>query len=68
MMTKRNFHRPATGRAGARTPARAALLAAAERAFALHGLPGARTDAIAAAAGVNHALLFYYFRLFPSWP
>ncbi len=61
-MTKRNFHRPATGRAAARKPARDAILAAAERAFAQHGLAGARTDAIAAAAGVNHALLYYYFR------
>lgn len=68
MMTKRNSHRPAPGRGGARTPARAALLAAAGRVFARHGLAGARTDAIAAAAGVNRALLYYYFQLFPSWP
>jgi TetR/AcrR family transcriptional regulator len=61
-MPNRISHRPAAGRAGARTPARAAILAAAERAFALHGLAGARTDAIASDAGVNHALLFYYFR------
>ena len=30
--------------------------------FAGHGLAGARMDAIAAAAGVNKALLYYYFR------
>jgi TetR/AcrR family transcriptional regulator len=30
--------------------------------FAVHGLAGARTDAIAKAAGVNIALLFYYFK------
>jgi TetR/AcrR family transcriptional regulator len=41
---------------------RAAILAAAERAFATQGLAGARTDAIAAEAGVNKALLYYYFR------
>lgn len=41
---------------------RAAILAAAERIFAESGLAGARTDAIAAAAGVNKAMLFYYFR------
>jgi TetR/AcrR family transcriptional regulator len=40
---------------------RAAILAAAERAFAEDGMAGARTDAIAAAAGVNKALLYYYF-------
>ncbi len=28
---------------------------------AAHGLAGARTEAIAAAAGVNKALLYYYF-------
>lgn len=41
---------------------RATILAAAERAFAESGLAGARTDAIAAAAGVNKALLYYYFQ------
>ena len=35
---------------------------AAEHIFAEEGLEGARTDAIAAAAGVNKALLYYYFR------
>jgi TetR/AcrR family transcriptional regulator len=40
---------------------RATILAAAERAFAQSGLAGARTDAIAKAAGVNKALLYYYF-------
>jgi TetR/AcrR family transcriptional regulator len=40
---------------------RAAILSAAGRAFAKSGLAGARTDAIAAAAGVNKALLYYYF-------
>lgn len=37
------------------------ILAAAEKHFAEHGLAGARTDAIARAAGVNKAMLYYYF-------
>jgi TetR/AcrR family transcriptional regulator len=37
-------------------------LAAAGRIFAKSGLAGARTEAIAAAAGVNKALLYYYFQ------
>jgi TetR/AcrR family transcriptional regulator len=41
---------------------REAILEAAERIFGDEGLAGARTDAIAAAAGVNKALLYYYFR------
>lgn len=48
------------GGRGARS--RAAILQAAERIFAGAGLAGARTDAIAAAAGVNKALLYYYFK------
>ena len=40
---------------------REAILDAAERIFGDEGLAGARTDAIAAAAGVNKALLYYYF-------
>jgi TetR/AcrR family transcriptional regulator len=41
---------------------RAGIVAAAERIFAKSGLAGARTDAIAEAAGVNKALLYYYFK------
>lgn len=41
---------------------RAAILAAAADAFAESGLAGARTDAIAHAAGVNKAMLYYYFQ------
>jgi AcrR family transcriptional regulator len=41
---------------------RTAILAAAERIFADGGLEGARMDAIAVKAGVNKALLYYYFR------
>jgi len=46
-----------------RNPAhsRAAILAAAEHLFAERGSAGARTHEIAAAAGVNKALLHYYF-------
>jgi TetR/AcrR family transcriptional regulator len=41
---------------------RATILNAAGRIFAKSGLAGARTDTIAAAAGVNKALLYYYFK------
>ena len=41
---------------------RAAILAAAGSVFAESGFAGARTESIAAAAGVNKALLFYYFK------
>jgi len=41
---------------------RSAILKAAEQIYAAHGLAGARTEAIAAAAGVNKALLYYYFK------
>src|SRR5579864_4047882 len=41
---------------------RAAILAAAAREFGENGQAGARTQAIAKAAGVNIALLFYYFK------
>lgn len=44
-----------------RAETRAAILAAAADVFAQSGLAGARTDAIAAAAGVNKAMLYYYF-------
>ena len=53
------------GRAGRQrrsAETRAAILAAAGRIFAKSGLAGARTDAIAVAAGVNKALLYYYFK------
>ena len=38
------------------------ILRAAIREFSEHGLAGARTSAIASAARVNKALLYYYFR------
>ncbi len=42
--------------------ARARILDAATREFSSNGLAGARTERIAEAAGVNKALLYYYFR------
>jgi TetR/AcrR family transcriptional regulator len=41
---------------------RRAILEAAAAEFANEGIAGARIDAIAVAAGVNKALLYYYFR------
>ena len=41
---------------------RAAILQAAAHEFAEKGIAGARTDAIARTAGVNKALLYYYFK------
>lgn len=41
---------------------RTAILAAASEIFAKKGLAGARTDSIAAAAGINKAMLYYYFK------
>lgn len=55
-----------TGRAsGGRRDAertRAAILAAAVGEFARYGLGGARVDRIAARAGANKRMLYYYFR------
>lgn len=42
--------------------ARKRIFDAAVKEFAIHGLAGARTEAIAKAADVNIALLFYYFK------
>src|SRR5712675_263767 len=58
-------HRPAPSRMGSRgqpEESRAAILQAAAKEFAEHGIAGARTDAIARQAGVNKALLYYYFK------
>jgi len=62
--------RPPIGRAGAArlgtrgrpAESRAAILRAAVAEFSEHGIAGARTDAIARAAHVNKALLYYYFK------
>jgi len=61
--TRRSANR-ARGRLGTRgqpEESRAAILKAAVAEFAEHGIAGARTDAIARAARVNKALLYYYF-------
>jgi TetR/AcrR family transcriptional regulator len=50
------------GTRGSPEQSRAAILQAAVREFAEKGIAGARTDAIAQAASVNKALLYYYFR------
>ncbi len=51
-----------TSRKTGRGTGRAAILSAAGRMFARDGLAGARTDEIAAKAGVNKAMLYYYFK------
>ncbi len=50
------------GSRGQPEESRAAILQAAAREFAEQGIAGARTDAIARAAKVNKALLYYYFK------
>ncbi len=62
---RRGLGRPTTPRLGTRgqpAASRAAILKAAVAEFAEHGIAGARTDAIARAAHVNKALLYYYFQ------
>src|SRR5579871_3291706 len=49
------------GTRGQPEESRSAILKAAASEFAEHGIAGARTDAIAREAGVNKALLYYYF-------
>jgi AcrR family transcriptional regulator len=50
------------GTRGRPEQSRAAILKAAVREFAREGVSAARTDAIARSAGVNKALLYYYFK------
>lgn len=50
------------GSRGRPEESRGAILQAAIREFALQGIAGARTDAIARAAHVNKALLYYYYK------
>jgi TetR/AcrR family transcriptional regulator len=50
------------GSRGRPEESRAAILQAATREFSREGIAGARTDAIARAAKVNKALLYYYFK------
>ena len=58
-VNNRGEERPTQMQRSART--RSAILAAAEGEFAAEGLAGARTNAIARAAGVNKAMLYYHF-------
>ena len=56
---------PKSGKSGSRgepEKTRAAILTAALVEFAHEGVTGARTDEIARRAGVNKALLYYYFK------
>src|SRR5271166_3519820 len=53
---------PRLGTRGQPQESRASILKAAVAEFAEHGIAGARTDAIARAAHVNKALLYYYFK------
>src|ERR1700733_14929915 len=53
---------PRLGTRGQPEESRASILGAAVAEFAEHGIAGARTDAIARAAHVNKALLYYYFK------
>ncbi len=53
---------PARTQAERADQARARILDAAVREFSENGLAGARTEHIAEAAGVNKALLYYYFQ------
>ena len=57
-MTDANITRSNTDRSD---QTRARILAAAIREFSYDGMAGARTERIAEAAGVNKALLYYYF-------
>ncbi len=54
--------KPRFGSRGRPEASRAAILQAAIKEFSQEGLAGARTDAIARAARVNKALLYYYFK------
>jgi TetR/AcrR family transcriptional regulator len=62
MARSSNHRSPRMGSRGQPEESRAAILQAAAQEFAEHGIAGARTDAIAREAGVNKALLYYYFK------
>ncbi len=55
------LHTPAESQPDRAAETRARILDAALHEFSAHGLAGARTEQIAVAAGVNKALLYYYF-------
>src|ERR1700687_1199030 len=54
--------KPASSRARNAAASRTAILEHAIAEFAAQGVAGARTAAIAEAAGVNKALLYYYYK------
>src|SRR5438309_10705468 len=58
---KATLSKPRLGSRGKPEESRSAILRQAVTEFAEHGIAGARTDAIARAAHVNKALLYYYF-------
>jgi TetR/AcrR family transcriptional regulator len=60
-MPQKRSH-PRLGSRGQPEESRTAILEAAAREFAEHGIAGARIDAIARNARVNKALLYYYFK------
>jgi len=62
MPLKTQIPKSRLGSRGQPDQSRAAILSAAVREFSREGVAGARTDAIARAARVNKALLYYYFR------
>ncbi len=59
---RRQDLRSRLGSRGQPEESRAAILHAAAQEFAEYGIAGARTDTIARQAGVNKALLYYYFK------
>src|SRR5208337_4658821 len=61
MGEQEQFHTSRRGTRHQPEASRDAILKAALAEFAQEGLAGARVDAIAASAGVNKALLYYYF-------
>src|SRR5579863_10283154 len=61
-LLRHRYHPPRMGSRGKPEESRSAILHAAAKEFAENGIAGARTDAIAREAGVNKALLYYYFK------
>jgi AcrR family transcriptional regulator len=62
LFQRRTVLRRRMGSRGQPEESRAAILRAAAREFAEHGIAGARTETIAREARVNKALLYYYFK------
>ena len=62
MLIRHRHSKPRLGSRRRPDESRAAILQAAVREFSREGVAGARTDAIARAAHVNKALLYYYFK------